>query len=619
MIRDARGRLAAALLLALPIASAAARSDDPPAVTHGPILGRPGARQMGVWARTERPGAFVVRYGTAPDRLDLESPPVPTAAADDCTGRVVLEGLEPDTLYHYRVDGLGDDGRSALGPGGTFRTWPDPAALRDPERNPDGLFNVRFQVGSCANQGEHSIGPSLPVYDTLNAEFADAVQFAIMNGDWSYEERRDEPVAAWLAEVGLTPEQAPPLVRLAPTIAGIWANDRLYLERGRNMAAWHRRVPSFFTIDDHEILNDVVGCGEVGYRDRRAVFRDIALAGWYDYVGWANPTSDDMPIRFGSARLEAGSDLLVDPSADFRGLDPSAVATLHVHWGTPTAGVDDAALDDPALGDPNAGVYEVVEVLGLDRLRIRPPARADGEASYSIGRRSYYRWRASNCEFFALDTRTHRTLHDAEDPKRPGPTMIGEDQRRWLMDGMAASDADFLFVISSVPFTIPHNGAGGMNFARSDKDDSWTSFLHERERLIAFFETLGRPVFVLTGDLHNSFAVRVSDRIWEFCAGPHNSANHPASSEGGRPPNGPFDSSGRPVDIRWSTYIPDDVPTDQRRYPAFLVVQVNNVFDRPRRLGGTRRIAYPRPQAVFRYHDGRTGDLLYAEAVQAAR
>ena len=52
-----------------------------------------------------------------------------------------------------------------------------------------------------------------------------------------------------------------------------------------------------------------------------------------------------------------------------------------------------------------------------------------------------------------------------------------------------------------------------MNFARADKDDSWTAFLHERERLIDFWDGLGKPVFVLTGDLHNSFAVQVSERV----------------------------------------------------------------------------------------------------------
>jgi len=35
--------------------------------------------------------------------------------------------------------------------------------------------------------------------------------------------------------------------------------------------------------------------------------------------------------------------------------------------------------------------------------------------------------------------------------------------------------------------------------------------------------------------------------------------------------------------------------------------------------GKTVHVAFPKPQVVFRYHDGFTGELLYAEAVPAAR
>jgi hypothetical protein len=33
-----------------------------PAITHGPILGRPGAHEMGVWARTSQPAKIEVQY-----------------------------------------------------------------------------------------------------------------------------------------------------------------------------------------------------------------------------------------------------------------------------------------------------------------------------------------------------------------------------------------------------------------------------------------------------------------------------------------------------------------------------------------------------------------------------
>ncbi len=104
---------------------------------------------------------------------------------------------------------------------------------------------------------------------------------------------------------------------------------------------------------------------------------------------------------------------------------------------------------------------------------------------------------------------------------------------------MKASDADFFFVISTVPFMIPHSGAGGFEFDVANKEEAWTGFFDEREMLIDEWEKLGKKVFVMTGDLHNCFAIKVTDNIWEFCCGPHNSVNHVHSlDESDRPATG---------------------------------------------------------------------------------
>ena len=46
-------------------------------------------------------------------------------------------------------------------------------------------------------------------------------------------------------------------------------------------------------------------------------------------------------------------------------------------------------------------------------------------------------------------------------------------------------------------------------------------------------------------------------------------------------------------------------------------MQVNNVFNNPRQLGGERWVAFERPQVIFQYYNGRTGALRYAEAIGA--
>lgn len=613
-----RSLLFPVLVLAFALAGAApgafAQDAEPTAVrvTHGPILGRPTASSMTIWVRTSSAGPVTIFYGEDEDALDRVAPELTTSLEHDNTGFVTIEGLEPNTRYHYRV--------SDHQLGGSFVTMPDPGQFRNPETNPKGLFNFSFEFACGNNQrgvGD-SVGPPLPVYDVLNDEWREKVHFAILNGDWLYEDRREYPAAEWLHQVGLDGmDEAPGIVQKAPTISGVWENYKIYLERGRNLSEWHRHVPSFFTADDHELLNDIYGTGETGYVNRRAVFRDIATRAWFDYLAWANPVEHDGEAWFGTATFEEGSDVLEDPGADFTKLDLEAMANLHVHWGTETAGVKDAALDSQT-GDPNAAVYEIVEVLGPNRLRISPPAKADGSQTYSIGRRCYGKFSVSNCDFFLLDTRSHRSLHNVDEPDNPEATMLGKRQFRWLKDGIAASEADFLFLVSSVNFMVPHVGSGGGDDKQLTikKDDAWTVFLQEREELIDFCDQLDQPVFVLTGDLHNSFAIRITDNVFEFASGPHNSINHaPMKDEGGRPVNGKFQYGPRECEIRWSSYAMDDIPRENRTFPHFCVVRIRNVFNNPVERDGERWFAYPHPQVVFQFYDALTGKFRYSETI----
>ncbi|NNM31294.1 MAG: metallophosphoesterase family protein [Akkermansiaceae bacterium] len=587
---------------------------DPIRLTHGPMLGHVTADSVRVWVRTSDPGGFVVKYGPARDKLAGTSDSARTFMENDCTGSLTIEGLRPDTRYHYQVW----VNERPHGQPGTFRTLPSADTSRHDEHNPKGLFNFRFEVGSCANQNPlHGIGPTLPAYRTLNREWASKVNFHIMNGDWLYEERREYPASAWKLEQGI--DIVPRVVDAMPTVVGVWENYKLYLDRGVELAKWHRNVPSYFTFDDHELVNDIWGAGTPGKRHRRTVFRDIGTYAWFNYLGWANPVEHPQGVHFGRARMEAGSDLLVDSLADFTKLPLDKMLNLHVHWGTPQAGVNDMIYDNDD-GHKNSYVYGIEEVVDRHTLRLHMPAKVSDEVSYSIGRRSYGKFRVSNCEFFLLDTRGARDMHDIRQRAKPGLSMLGTAQRDWLLESMRASDADFFFVVSSVPFMIPHSGAGGFEADFANKEEAWTGFFHEREMLIKEWDKLGKKVFVMTGDLHNSFAIKVNDHVWEFCCGPHNSVNHvPELDESGRPATGRWKFGPRECDIRWSSYILADLERLERLYPYFCIVQVNNVFNMPQKLGGTRWVAYPHPQVVFQYYHGRTGELAYAEAISLDR
>ena len=67
-------RLSILLFVCFALASLSGQQ-APVTMTHGPILGRLGSTEIGVWIRTSRPGTFRVRFGLDPQHLDAVSPP----------------------------------------------------------------------------------------------------------------------------------------------------------------------------------------------------------------------------------------------------------------------------------------------------------------------------------------------------------------------------------------------------------------------------------------------------------------------------------------------------------------------------------------------------------------
>jgi alkaline phosphatase D len=78
-----------------------------------------------------------------------------------------------------------------------------------------------------------------------------------------------------------------------------------------------------------------------------------------------------------------------------------------------------------------------------------------------------------------------------------------------------------------------------------------------------------------------------------------------------------FSRNERLLVIRWSTAFLNDVPAELLNQPVYCVLQINNVMNNPVVAGQDRWVAYLRPQIVAQFFNGRTGRLLYAEAVAA--
>ena len=172
-----------------------------------------------------------VRYGVTESNLNQVSPAGTTRIENDNTGTAELVDLKADQRYFYQVY-IND---RPHGLPGSLLPLPDAEEVKNAEHNPDGLFNFRFQIGSCANQNPlHGNGHRARTYENLNRSWADKTHFHIMNGDWLYEELREHPVEAWRLRAGI--DKVPLNVELMLTMVGVWENYKLYLSRGRNLA-----------------------------------------------------------------------------------------------------------------------------------------------------------------------------------------------------------------------------------------------------------------------------------------------------------------------------------------------------------------------------------------------
>ncbi len=96
-------------------------------------------------------------------------------------------------------------------------------------------------------------------------------------------------------------------------------------------------------------------------------------------------------------------------------------------------------------------------------------------------------------DFFLLDGRTYRT-----NPFDDGPTMLGPEQKAWLLDSLGASEATFKVIASPVAW------ADG---AKPGSRDTWSGFPEEREEIFRFVEENDvTGVVLLSSDRHRSEA-----------------------------------------------------------------------------------------------------------------
>lgn len=182
--------------------------------------------------------------------------------------------------------------------------------------------------------------------------------------------------------------------------------------------------------------------------------------------------------------------------------------------------------------------HEVVNDFGPGRDSRSKPPYTEGVSLTPMGLRSFreynvlpdplyrsLRWGAA-VELIILDTRSYRSPNDA--PDDAAKTMLGDAQRRWLVDTVRKSDAAWKIVVSSVPLSAPT----GTPATR----DGWSpvggggGFLTELRGILAELAPVKNLVF-LTTDVHYAAAFRYprsTTLFHEFIAGPLNAGLFPS-------------------------------------------------------------------------------------------
>jgi alkaline phosphatase D len=200
-----------------------------------------------------------------------------------------------------------------------------------------------------------------------------------------------------------------------------------------------------------------------------------------------------------------------------------------------------AIWDDHEVRNDFSGPTDSLMPIGRQALLDYWPIAPPSEEPTRLYRR--FRW-GRLLELFILDTRQYRSDNSQTDG--PGKTMLGAEQKRWLLEAVPASTALWKVVVSSVSLSVPTG--------RPERRDSWTGanvfglpqdgagFATERDAILGRFRARGvKNLIFIAADVHHAELIRHHPyHDWSF----HEFIAGPLSATLGRPR--PLDASLNP-------------------------------------------------------------------------
>lgn len=449
----------------------------PTLVTHGPLLGMPKEGSIAVGVRTQAPTSLEIVAGVGDDPVvwpvighlvstaaqglwghtDLREEDIPWSR--ETLNFTLRQG---EHILDTREDGV----------------WPQ---LRHRWFRLGEAESIQLAVSNCDNfaPAPESLWPS--VFSNRIGE----LDLFLHLGDITYEQGYRQRLEVSRLDY---------LTSLAP---------------GTNAARRARRLPMLALFDDHELFNDVTAVAQFGAfpvsvdpgiekpqnLESRITSRDMGRRAWEEAVGWTTPGSS--LVRTGRGGIRDGR-LLLD-AADVP--SPAQVKSLASVILRP----------QPESGFAG-GVYQVRP--GRDDskgLSLWPKPEDAHDVAYGFSAPRYAALILGPVELLLLDTRSARSMWRL-DRMNPEATLLGKQQKEWLLERIRTSTAKVLLLASSGPFSF-HNGY------TNQKRDSWTGYGAERKEILAALRQRTGRAIILSGDLHGAAVRDLGDGLLEVVVG----------------------------------------------------------------------------------------------------
>lgn len=522
------------------------------AFAQGVASGDPRSDSVLLWTRVQAknggddpiPLRLEVSSSDSFDKLVLHKA-IKAGADSDFTVRVLVDGLEPDTIYYYRFVAGADES-------GTGRTWTAPEADAD--------VPIRFAWVSCQDYSAGFYGAYRRMLnDDANAAEAEQMRFVLHVGDFVYETRAQAfqmPLDDDLQPVELKDKSGKS--RQVPEFpagvdiegGGEYANTlddyrHLYKSflRDPDLQAARARWPFVSVWDDHEFTDDCWQTqanytNDKSFDEPSQKRRVAASQAWFEFVlvilteaedegDVANAAKDFEPVTVEDAPY-------MDPVDVSEPNNQKAIAAITIYRRLQFGKHVDIVLTDNRSYRSDHAVPE--DVTASDPRVFHPRAALSLEAvnGFDAGREANG----------GMPEATVAGFENTRIDSPPG-TILGSTQKQWWKDVMRGSTASFKVWGNSLPLLRLRLDVTAAPLFTGDlvlSADGWDGYPSERRELMGFLKSEKiANVVSLSGDHHAHFVGLVMDDydadapvavMTDFCAAAISSMSQFASVAG---------------------------------------------------------------------------------------